>query len=435
MEFDGLVRDADELADGDQPYILEFSAGNAGPGSQTVGSPAVGKNVIATGAAENNRFDFFIYSEGQEAMADFSSRGPAEDGRIKPDVVAPGTWIASLRSEYADDNNAWLPISENYMYQGGTSQAGPHVSGAAAVFIHYYVDTYAIGKPSPALIKAALINSAVDMSEEAGTPPTPNMDEGWGRVDLTEIIGPGLSLDFIDQTNLLATGQTYERQIIISSADQPFKVTMAYTDYPGFPAVLPALVNDLDLEVIGPDGRTYRGNQFDLGESVPDAPGSDNLNNVECVRISAPVAGEYRVRVIARNVAQDVRLDTPTVEDQDFALVISGDILPPEAGVVLLDRSAYRAPGLINIKLYDADLMGQTTACVIMRSATESNGLPILLRVQPSSGAFTGSFATAPGPATTDNRLQIAHGHWMRVDYFDVTNGITRSAHAIADPP
>src|SRR5207247_11133431 len=119
-EFEALMRDADIGRLGDQPYILEFSVGNAGPGIQTIGSPAVAKNVIATGACQNNRFNFLIYDDGQEAMADFSSRGPAEDGRIKPDVVAPGTWIASLRSEYADDNNAWLPISENYMYQGGT---------------------------------------------------------------------------------------------------------------------------------------------------------------------------------------------------------------------------------------------------------------------------------------------------------------------------
>jgi len=436
-EFDALVRDADLEQVGDQQYFLEFSAGNAGPGTQTIGSPAVAKNVIATGASQNNRFDFLIYDEGQEAMADFSSRGPAEDGRIKPDVVAPGTWIASLRSQFADDNNAWLEISPNYMYMGGTSQAGPHIAGAAAVFLQYYVDTYAIGKPSPALIKAALISSAVDMEDEAGTGPTPNMDEGWGRVDLTEIIGSELTHDFVDQTNLLSTGQAYERQIIISSADQPFKVTLAYTDYPGFPAVLPALVNDLDLEVIGPDGRVYRGNQFDLGESVPDAPGNDNLNNVECVRISVPFAGEYRVRVIARNVAQDSRVDTPNDVDQDFAVVISGNILPPEAGVVLLDRSAYRAPSQVHIKLYDADLMGLDSAEVLMRSATESNGVPVVLHLQPASGAFTGSVATALGPATSDNRLQIAHGDWMQVDYFDIIDGIWRFAHATADlqPP
>ncbi|HLP78486.1 MAG TPA: S8 family serine peptidase, partial [Candidatus Paceibacterota bacterium] len=174
MEFDALVRDADALAAGDQPYILEFSAGNAGPGSQTIGSPAVAKNVIATGASQNNRLDLFIYSDGPEAMADFSSRGPCEDGRIKPDITAPGTWIASLKSESATDENAWAPIDNYYLYMGGTSQAGPHASGAATVFVQYYRQAVTNHTPSPALVKAALINSAVDMDDVSGTTSVPN---------------------------------------------------------------------------------------------------------------------------------------------------------------------------------------------------------------------------------------------------------------------
>lgn len=96
MLFDALVRDALVFHDqnpnrADVPYILEFSAGNAGEaGEQTIGSPAVGKNVIATGASGSNRPDIFGYSDGPDTMAAFSSRGPCADGRIKPDLVAPG---------------------------------------------------------------------------------------------------------------------------------------------------------------------------------------------------------------------------------------------------------------------------------------------------------------------------------------------------------
>jgi serine protease AprX len=106
-QFDELVRDADAGTAGYQPYILEFSAGNSGPGSQTIGSPASAKNVIATGASQNApatlSSTYGLYAEGPDAMADFSSRGPCADGRIKPDVVAPGTWIASAASSYALD--------------------------------------------------------------------------------------------------------------------------------------------------------------------------------------------------------------------------------------------------------------------------------------------------------------------------------------------
>ena len=130
-QFDELVRDADRSTPGDQPYILEFSAGNAGPDSQTMGSPATGKNVIATGACENVpgtlALTYGLYADGADTMADFSSRGPCEDGRIKPDVVAPGTWIASAASSAAPDEAsiAWTAIDDYYVYMGGTSMSGP----------------------------------------------------------------------------------------------------------------------------------------------------------------------------------------------------------------------------------------------------------------------------------------------------------------------
>ena len=75
--------------------------------------------------------------------------------------------------------------------------------------------------------------------------------------------------------------------------DQPLKITLAYTDVAGFPGAIPALVNDLDLVVVGPDGTVYRGNQFDGDESTPNATASDNLNNVEAVHLSQPLPGDY----------------------------------------------------------------------------------------------------------------------------------------------
>jgi hypothetical protein len=433
QEFDALVRDADGTG---HPYILEFSAGNAGPGSQTIGSPAVAKNVIATGACENDRFDFFIYDTGQDAMADFSSRGPCEDGRIKPDVTAPGTWISSLRSPVGNDEFSWADIDFYYMFEGGTSQAGPHVSGAAAVFVQWYRASHTNATPSPALVKAALINSAVDMDDEVETGPVPNNDEGWGRVDLTEIIGADRTFDFVDQSITLATGQTYERHVVVEDSAEPLKITLAYTDVPGFPGALQALVNDLDLEVIAPDGTSYHGNQFDNGESIPNAPSYDSINNVEAVHILTPQPGEYIVRVKARNVPSDARFDTGAV-DQDFALVSSALIPAPGQGLVFLDRPAYTAPGVMKIKLIDTSLANNATPSVTVRSATETNGFALTLNYAGYPGSFTGSVVTAIGAAANDGVLQIAHGNWIRVDYFDASAGVTRSANAVADfiPP
>jgi len=137
-------------------------------------------------------------------------------------------------------------------------------------------------------VKAALINSAVDMASGSGTAPVPNQSEGWGRVDLTKIIGSPRRHEFVDQSVLLSTGQHYERRVYVASREAPLKVTLAYTDVPALPAAIPALVNDLDLEVVGPQGQLYRGNQFDHGESVPDTSASDTLNNVEAVHLPRP---------------------------------------------------------------------------------------------------------------------------------------------------
>src|SRR5262249_2906594 len=141
---DELVRDADAGTAGYQPFILEFSAGNAGPGAQTIGSPATAKNVIATGASQNVpgtlALTYGLYADGPDTMCDFSSRGRCADGRLKPAVVGPGSWIASAASSAAPDlaSIAWTPIDEYYVYMGGTSMAGPYAAGAAAVFVQYY---------------------------------------------------------------------------------------------------------------------------------------------------------------------------------------------------------------------------------------------------------------------------------------------------------
>lgn len=437
-EFDALVRDADALAAGDQPYILEFSAGNAGPGAQTIGSPAVAKNVIATGASQNDRYGYLIYEDGPEAMADFSSRGPCEDGRIKPDLVAPGTWIASLQSSSATDQNAWLPISPLYQFQGGTSQSGPGVSGAAAVFVQFYRALHANATPSPALVKAALINSATDLADdEGGTTPVPNFDEGWGRVTLTNLIGTSRGVQFHDQAVTLTNRQVWEHRFLSGDPRVPLKLTLTYTDVPGLPAAVPALVNDLDLEVVAPDGTFYRGNAFDAGESIPNALSADDINNVEGVHLAAPEPGEWLVRVRATKVVEDIhgRPDVPPA--QDFALVISGDLPEPGQGILVLDRPAYTAPAVIGLRLLDFDLAGAPGVTVRLESTTEPAGELVPLAPLGVSGLFTGAVATVTGPALPDGRLQVAHGDTITAEYDDASPALRRRVTAVADlvPP
>ena len=442
-QFDELVRDADPTTPGDQPYILEFSAGNAGPDSETLDSPATGKNVIATGACENGpntpALTYGLYGDGSDTMADFSSRGPCADGRIKPDVIAPGTWIASLASSAAPNEAAiaWLPIDNYYVYMGGTSMSGPHAAGAAAVFVQFYKSFHTNAVPSPALVKAALINSANELDESNGGPgPIPNNDEGWGRINLTDLIvtNPATaprSYQYLDQTILLTNSQVHEQHAFVQNSDQPLKITLAYTDVPGFPGAIPALVNDLDLEVVDPNGTLYRGNQFAAGESVPNAPSADNLNNVEGVHLAKPMPGDYLVRVRARNIVEDARLETAAV-DQDFALVVSGDLARPGVGLILMDRTNYTAPSVINLTVLDQARAGSASVSVLVKSTTEPAGETVVLNAAGSYGAFSGTLPTDSGAATPDGKLQIHNGDAIEADYVDAS-GAKRVSQASAD--
>ena len=194
-------------------------------------------------------------------MADFSSRGPCEDGRIKPDVVAPGH-LDCLAAIGVGHRRRMPGRRIRRLLISGRHQPGrPARSGAAAVFVQYYRETHTNATPSPALVKAALINSAVDMDDATGTEPVPNMDEGWGRVDLTQIMWldrvrfPGSNSPCCDRPGVRAAGAR-------GPPDEPLKITLTYTDVPGFPGSLPALVNDLDLEVVAPDGRFIAATNF-----------------------------------------------------------------------------------------------------------------------------------------------------------------------------
>jgi len=441
-QFDELVRDADAGTPGYQPYILEFSAGNAGPGTQTVGSPASAKNVIATGASQNVpgtlAQTYGLYADGIDTMADFSSRGPCADGRIKPDVVAPGSWIASAASRAAPNEAAiaWTAIDDLYVYMGGTSMAGPYAAGAAAVFVQFYQATHTNAVPSPALVKAALINSAVELDLANGGPsPVPNNDEGWGRIALQNIIttnfsGAPRAYQYVDQTTLLTNGQVFTQHIFVRGAGEPLKVTLAYTDVPGFPGAIPALVNDLDLEVIAPDGTLYRGNQFGAGESVPNAPTGDRLNNVEGIYLTTPEPGDYQVRVRATKIVQDALTNTPTV-DQDFALVSSGDLARPGQGLILLNRSSYTAPGVMQITVFDVARAASNSVSIVVTNLTAHKSVTTLLAAAGNYGAFTGAVATVTGVAGA-GQIQIANGDLLEADYID-SGANKRFATAVGD--
>ncbi|CAG1004116.1 Serine protease AprX [Methanosarcinales archaeon] len=352
-------KDTDNFVWNHQDMLILFAAGNEGVDGNSNGvidqdsiaPPATAKNSLSIGSSENNRTLLnYIYStfledgaiyfpsepinsdklaDNIDGLAAFSGRGPTDDGRIKPDVVAPGTFVLSLRSSAAV-NGLWGDYNAYYRYSGGTSMSTPIVAGIAALARQYYVQNESI-TPSAALLKATIINGAHNMTPgQYGTGATqeiqtrPDYAQGWGRVDIENSLFPASprAMRYYDNSTGLSTSQYWNVSYNVNNSSEPLRVTLVWSDYPGVPYAGITLVNNLDLTVTGPNG-TYYGNG---------AP--DNRNNVEQVELISPSSGSYTIRVNGTNIPQG---------PQPFAVVISGalDFLPPSASNEFPTNNSY----------------------------------------------------------------------------------------------
>lgn len=365
------------------PGPLGFCTGGDGVVDQdSLLYPATAKNVITVGASESERdtgglsqipwllvsFCFASQpiatdtpSNNRNGMAAFSSRGPTDDGRIKPDIVAPGTNIVSNRSHYPGANTLWGQYETNadYVYSGGTSMATPLTAGAGAL-VRQWLTLNGFADPSAAAVKATLLNTAADMAPgQYGTgtqqeipASRPNPVDGWGRTDLGFIDAPppyGLWID--DHSAGVTTGQTIQysstvtRSLEVRDSSQPLRVLLAWTDPPASLSAAKQLVNDLDLIVKGPGGTVYYGNNVATG---------DHTNNVEGVIIDNPPVGHYQVEVHCYNVP---------VLTQPYALSVSGPISTYAPLLLTTNQSltvAQGKTGIISDTLLRASETGQT---------------------------------------------------------------------------
>lgn len=341
MEYDSIVRDADPATPGNQEFTVCFAAGNA-YGGGTILTPATGKNVITVGASENYRPEGVIDAcdvgdDGADAaddIVDFSSGGPLDDGRTKPDLVAPGTHVQGCASQHRFYNgrslcvdlsvSKYYPAGQTlYAWASGTSQATPVVAGAAALVRAYAVleDWFDGAAPSPAMNKAILVASATPLSGLRAGRHLPDSRQGFGRVSLAPVFDDAARV-LVDQTVTFTTaGQTHVETGDVGDPARPFRVALVWTDAPGVPNFA-ARVNDLDLEVRVGD-TVYRGNAFTGFESTPNPGGfADAINTVESVTVPAGMRGPFTVTVRAATIAGDGVPGNGDATDQDFALVI-----------------------------------------------------------------------------------------------------------------
>jgi len=407
--------------------LVVIAAGNDQAGAMATGSPANSKNGVTVAA---------LGHAGDLNQASFSNDGPTADGRMKPDVAAPGTsTISALNST---DPITTTILAPQMTADSGTSMATPVVAGNAVLLREYFVDGfYPRGfrnegttadtifddgfepialpgstrfvdrlDPTGAVMKAVLLNGTV----QTLTPSDwPNTGTGWGRPWLDANLwfrdtmprgDDSRRLRIFERTNGagLKTGEVNEYTIDNVAPGIEFRATLTWYDPAAPVGAASTLINNLDLEVVAPDGTTYLGNQFANGVSV--AGGSaDAKDTVEQVRFTAPVAGRYTLRVKATDVPGNGEADSDT---QGYGLAVSGAFGLPDTGAFPAPTSlaiagngssgvaigASSAAGAQGFQLYRADNVTCATADAAQFHLV-ANGTTLPLTDDHTQGGFS----------------------------------------------
>lgn len=281
-------------------------------GYDSISGYALAKNILTVGAV----YDVPSYSSASDVtMSSFSGWGPADDGRIKPDLVGNGI---SLLSSLSD-------ASDSYGNMSGTSMASPNVTGTLALVQQYYKSLHN-GTPMRA---ATLKGLAIHTAREAGAYPGPDYRFGWGLLNgeaaasLVSDQAAGTGCQQIHEMPL-NNGSSVSIPLNMLSGETSLKATLAWRDPPGTPVNAsldpsnPMLVNDLDLRISN-DSTTYY--PWVLNPSSPDSgasTGDNSLDNIEQVVVTSPSAGNYTLQVSHKGSLRNGQA-------QPFSLIISTD--------------------------------------------------------------------------------------------------------------
>jgi len=367
--------EADRFLKQNPDALVLFAAGNSGADidgnrvldMQSLFSPASAKNVLAVGATEGGMEDIGLrvkwgafdstnsrfrssadradaISGESQRIALFSSAGPSKDGRIKPDVCAPGTNLVAPRSRVTSSKGWGLasPLP-HYMYNGGTSMAVGVAGGAAAVLREAW-EHHNGQPPSGQALKSLLILSTSPVISRRDELPEPVHVAGFGRVQIAHALpqSQDYKITLIDERDHgMMTGETRDYPVRVKQ-NGSFRTVLSWYDPPG-----ETLINNLNLCLIESSGDRVWGNHRPGDRGQP-----DDINNVEAITIEDLPAGNYILRVLAINVP---------LGPQSFALTISQ---PPSPGLDLPLRDLRGIGSKLNQLFTDAGLqsIGQLLA-------------------------------------------------------------------------
>ncbi len=386
------------------PYRIVWAGGNerssgaCGSTYNTIPPPSGAKNHISVGALNSNN----------DTMTSFSSWGPTDDGRIKPDISAPGC------QSNGDNGVTSASSSGGYTVKCGTSMASPTVCGVGALMLQQFRLTYP-GEPDfrNSTLKALLAHTAVDLGN-----PGPDYQSGYGSIRAVPAIEQVQAGNFFEGE--LVQGETVRVLVVAGPGDPEIRVTLAWDDAPGTPAVNPTLVNDLDLRVFDPNlVRHYPWTLDPMNPAnVAVRTQEDHTNNIEQVLITTPTPGAYLIEIHGFNVPAG---------PQSFSLVATPVLVQCSTqGDVTLDRSAYACQSTLTVRVNDCDLNLDDgvidTVQINVASTSEGGGETITLT---ETSAETALFEGTLTLDTTDAAgvLLVAEGDTVTATYIDADDG------------